>query len=132
MKYDERTCKFNMDTGCVELLLRDGRMISIDCTGVEDELDVTIAQRSELDYLIYMLKDYPPFQANDFEYLRGRILILLPENDIFKKEDQKRFADLFRKLDAEIRTVPGGHVGFIVQAERYLDLMETFLQRNGI
>ena len=67
-----------------------------------------------------MLKDYPPFQANDFEYLRGRILILLPENDIFKKEDQKRFADLFRKLDAEIRTVPGGHVGFIVQAERYL------------
>ena len=37
-----------------------------------------------------------------------------------------------RKLDAEIRTVPGGHVGFIVQAERYLDLMETFLQRNGI
>ena len=28
-------------------------MISIDCTGVEDELDVTMAQRSELDYLIY-------------------------------------------------------------------------------
>ncbi|MDY5944506.1 MAG: DUF6061 family protein [Faecalibacterium sp.] len=53
MKYDERTCKFNMDTGCVKLLLRDGRMISIDCTGVEDALDVTIAQRAELDYLIY-------------------------------------------------------------------------------
>jgi len=53
MKYDERVCKFNMDTGCVELLLRDGRMISIDCTGVEDALDATIAQRSELDYLIY-------------------------------------------------------------------------------
>ena len=53
MKYDESACKFNMDTGCVELLLRDGRMISIDCTGVEDELDVTMAQRSELDYLIY-------------------------------------------------------------------------------
>ena len=42
-----------MDTGCVERLLRDGRMISIDCTGVEDALDVTMAQRSELDYLIY-------------------------------------------------------------------------------
>ena len=53
MKYDERACKFNMDTGCVELLLRDGRMISIDCTGVEDELDVTMAQQKELDYLIY-------------------------------------------------------------------------------
>ncbi len=53
MKYDERACKFNMDTGCVELLLRDGRKISIDCTGVEDALDVTMAQRSELDHLIY-------------------------------------------------------------------------------
>ena len=31
MKYDERACKFNMDTDCVELLLRDGRKISIDC-----------------------------------------------------------------------------------------------------
>ena len=53
MKYDERTCKFNMDTGCAELLLRDGRMISINCTGVEDALDVTMSQKSELDYLIY-------------------------------------------------------------------------------
>ena len=53
MKYDERTCKFNMDTGCVKLLLGDGRKISIDCIGVEDVLDVTIAQQTELDYLIY-------------------------------------------------------------------------------
>ena len=50
-----------MDTGCVELLLRDGRKISIDCTGVEDALDVTMAQRSELDYLIY---NDPPGYAN--------------------------------------------------------------------
>ena len=53
MKYDARACHFNMDTGCVELLLRDERKISIDCTRVEDALDVTMAQRSELDYLIY-------------------------------------------------------------------------------
>ena len=52
MKYDARACHFNMDTGCVELLLRDGRKICIDCTGVEDALNVTMAQRSELDYLI--------------------------------------------------------------------------------
>ena len=53
MKYDARACKFNMDTGCVELTLQDGRKISIDCTGVEEALDVTMAQRTELDYLIY-------------------------------------------------------------------------------
>ena len=53
MKYDPRDCHYNMDTGCVDLLLRDGRKISIDCTGVEDVLNVTMAQQTELDYLIY-------------------------------------------------------------------------------
>ena len=53
MKYDVRACKFNMDTGCVELLLRDGRKITIDCTGVENALDVTTAQQTELNYFIY-------------------------------------------------------------------------------
>ena len=53
MKYDARTCHFNMDTGCMELRLRDGRKISIDCIGVEDVLDMTMAQRPELNYLIY-------------------------------------------------------------------------------
>ena len=31
MRYDEGSCKFNMDTGCMGLL-RDGRKISIDRT----------------------------------------------------------------------------------------------------
>lgn len=79
-----------------------------------------------------MLKDYPIFEENDFEYLRGKIQVLLPEKDIFKKEDQNRLADLFRKLDAEILNVPGGHVGFIVQSEQYIDLMEKFLKKNVI
>ena len=45
------------------------------------------------------------------------------------KMEKKKDSSRPEKLDAEIRTVPGGHVGFIVQAERYLDLMETFLQK---
>ena len=53
MKYDARACEFNMDTGCVELTLQDGRKIFIDSIGVEDALDVTMVQRTELDYLIY-------------------------------------------------------------------------------
>ena len=81
---------------------------------------------------VYMLKDYPLFKESDFEYLRGKIQVLLPEKDIFKKEDQDRLKDLFRKLDAEILDVPGGHVGFIVQSDCYIDLMEKFLKKNGI
>lgn len=79
-----------------------------------------------------MLKDYPIFEESNFEYLRGKIQILLPEKDIFKKEDQDRLSDSFRKLDAEILTVPGGHVGFIVQAAHYIDAMENFLEKNII
>ena len=34
---------------------------------------------------VYMLKDYPPFKERDFAYLRGKIQVLLPEKDMFKK-----------------------------------------------
>ena len=81
---------------------------------------------------VYMLKDYPIFKETDFESLRGKIQVLIPEKDMFKKEDQNRLVELFRKLDAEIRSVPGGHVGFVVQSDAYIGRMEQFLKKNGI
>ena len=78
MKYDERACHFNMDTGCVELLLRDGRKISIDCTGVEDALDVTIAQRSELDYLVYALQGFSKGVPSLIISAARQVIVLLP------------------------------------------------------
>ena len=53
MKYDARACHFNMDTGCVELLLRDGTTVAIDCIVIEDEYGNTPAQRAELNWLLY-------------------------------------------------------------------------------
>ena len=47
------SCKFNMDTACVELKYADGALISIDCIAVEDEVARNMYERSELDYLIY-------------------------------------------------------------------------------
>lgn len=47
------SCKFNMDTGCVELRLGDGTMISINCMAVENEIVDNRFERSELDWLIY-------------------------------------------------------------------------------
>lgn len=46
-------CEFNIDTACVELKYDDGSMISINCTAVENELDASMLQRGELDWLIY-------------------------------------------------------------------------------
>ena len=47
------SCEFNIDTACVELKYDDGSMISINCTSVENELDASMLQRAELDWLIY-------------------------------------------------------------------------------
>lgn len=47
------SCKFNIDTACVELKFSDGSMISIDCAAVENEVAKNMYQRSELDWLIY-------------------------------------------------------------------------------
>ena len=47
------SCKFNMDTACVDLKFADGSMISIDTIAVENEIADNMYQRSELDWLIY-------------------------------------------------------------------------------
>ena len=53
MKGQIKSCKYNMDTACVELIFTDGSMIAIDATAVENEIADNMYQRSELDYLIY-------------------------------------------------------------------------------
>lgn len=47
------SCKFNMDTACVELKFADGSMIAIDTIAVENAVADNMYERSELDYLIY-------------------------------------------------------------------------------
>lgn len=46
------SCRFNIDTACVELRCTDGRMVSIYTPAVEDEYAENMYQRSELDWLI--------------------------------------------------------------------------------
>jgi hypothetical protein len=47
------SCKYDLDTACVELCLEDGTLLSIDCTAVENEAANSMYQRSELNWLIY-------------------------------------------------------------------------------
>jgi len=48
-----KSCEFNMDSGCVELIYADGTTISINCTRLENEIANNMYERSELDWLIY-------------------------------------------------------------------------------
>ena len=47
------SCKFNIDTACIELRYADGEILSIDCIAVEDEFGYSPHARVELDWLIY-------------------------------------------------------------------------------
>ena len=47
------SCKFNIDTACVELRYADGEVLSIYTPGIGDSFDTTIAMRAEMDWLIY-------------------------------------------------------------------------------
>ncbi len=46
-------CEFNMDTGCVEIVFDENLSLSINCTAVEHLYGDTIADRSQMDDLIY-------------------------------------------------------------------------------
>ena len=47
------SCRFNMDTACIELKFSDGSRLAIDTIAVENEVTDSTYQRSELDGLIY-------------------------------------------------------------------------------
>lgn len=47
------SCQYNWDTGCVELIYTDGKLISINCTRLENEIADNMYERAELDWLIY-------------------------------------------------------------------------------
>ena len=46
------SCRFDIDTACVELRYAGGSGINIYCPGVEDSFDATPAMRTEMDQLI--------------------------------------------------------------------------------
>jgi len=48
-----KSCEFNLDSGCVELVYTDGTMLSIDTDAVENEYAEDMYQRSELEWLRY-------------------------------------------------------------------------------
>ena len=48
-----KSCKFNLDTACVEVKLVDGSTVSIDCIAVENEYANNMYESSTLDYLVY-------------------------------------------------------------------------------
>lgn len=47
------SCRYNIDTACVEIKYDNGMMVSIDCITVENTIPRNMYERSALDYLVY-------------------------------------------------------------------------------
>lgn len=72
----------------------------------------------------------PLMKTIDFECVRGRILLLQPENDIFSKKDQKTLENLLP--EPEVHYMRGSHHGPWVLQDDYISKIRAFLKRNGL
>lgn len=72
----------------------------------------------------------PLLKTSDFDSVKGRILLLQPENDVFSKNDQKTLAELLP--EPEIHSMRGGHHGPWVLQDEYIAKIKAFLRRLNL
>lgn len=68
------------------------------------------------------------FGKESFEYLRGKVLVLIPENDMFDKADSQKLVDVF--TEPVVKETYGGHLGMVMRADLYIKEIEEFLRDN--
>ena len=77
--------------------------------------------------LLADLMNQKPVTAADFEALKGRILLILPDQDFFSGKMQE---DLIRLMhEPEIAYVSGGHLPTVLKAEAYIRIIREYLGR---
>lgn len=70
-----------------------------------------------------------PVTEADFCDLRGRILLILPDQDFFSEKMQR---DLIRLMhEPRIAYVSGGHLITVLQAEKFIETIRAFLPSLG-
>lgn len=68
------------------------------------------------------------FQKSDLSYLAGKVLVLIPENDMFDKADSQKLVDIF--IDPVVKHTYGGHLGLVMRPDLYIPEIEQFLQER--
>lgn len=68
---------------------------------------------------------YAPFEKDAFAFLKGKVLLLLPEQDIFTAEDQQRL--IAAMTEPQVKMMQGGHLACVMRAQEYIDEIRTFL-----
>ena len=95
----------------------------LECVGSDEKFRYSFIRALKATMDIFSMK---PFDKKDFAYLDGKVLVLIPENDMFEKEDSKKLADIF--TSPAVKTTYGGHLGLVMRPEPYIDDMKEFLK----
>ena len=76
--------------------------------------------------LLADLMNQTPVTASDFASLKGKILLILPDQDFFSGKMQQDLIALMH--DPKIEYVSGGHLGTVLKVDRYVQTIREFLQ----
>ena len=69
-----------------------------------------------------------PVRSEDFDYLKGRVQLILPQNDkAFSPQMQEELMALLRYPDTE--TMEGGHLATLFRAEEFAARTDAFLKK---
>ena len=72
-----------------------------------------------------ILSGMDKFAKSDFSYLDGKVLVLIPEHDMFDKADSQKLVDIF--TNPVVKESYGGHLGMVMRADLYIKEVEEFL-----
>ncbi len=87
--------------------------------------DFTQEKDVHISGLLADLMRQTPVTAADFAALKGKILLILPDQDFFSGQMQQ---DLIRLMhEPEIRYVSGGHLSTVLKTEDYIRTIRAFL-----
>lgn len=88
--------------------------------------DYTKEKDVHISGLLADLMNQTPVTAENFQQLKGKILLILPDQDFFSGQMQE---DLIRLMhDPKITYVSGGHLSTILKSEDYVRTIRDFLK----
>lgn len=87
--------------------------------------DYQQAKDVHISGLLADLMRQTPVTEADFRALKGRILLILPDQDFFSGQMQQDLIQLMQ--DPQITYVSGGHLGTVLKADSYVHEIDAFL-----
>ena len=87
--------------------------------------DFTQEKDVHISGLLADLMRQTPVTAADFAALKGKILLILPDQDFFSAQMQQDLIQLMH--EPEIRYVSGGHLSTVLKTEDYIRTIRDFL-----